>query len=116
MSARTGGRLAGWLRPLFYLGRNRISQIGVGLTTSAAVTLVGFWLFETMDSKPVHPYSGIVFILVLPFFFLLGLLLIPVGIFFERRRLRPKGLFPRITRKWTSPTRTSAARSSSSPA
>ena len=94
MTEAKSGPLVGWLRPLFYLGRNRISQIGVGLTTSAAVTLVGFWLFETMDSKPVHPYSGIVFILVLPFFFLLGLLLIPVGIFFERRRLRREGTLP----------------------
>jgi nitrate/TMAO reductase-like tetraheme cytochrome c subunit len=94
MTEAKSGPLAGWLRPLFYLGRNRVSQIGVGLTTSAAVTLVGFWLFETMNSKPVHPYSGIVFILVLPFFFLLGLLLIPVGISFERRRLRREGTLP----------------------
>ncbi|MEO8586709.1 MAG: NapC/NirT family cytochrome c [Acidobacteriota bacterium] len=94
MTEAKSGPLSGWLRPLFYLGRNRVSQIGVGLTTSAAVTLVGFWLFETMNSKPVHPYSGIVFILVLPFFFLLGLLLIPVGIFFERRRLRREGTLP----------------------
>jgi hypothetical protein len=94
MTEAKSGPLSGWLRPLFYLGRNRVSQIGVGLTTSAAVTLVGFWLFETMNSKPVHPYSGIVFILVLPFFFLLGLVLIPVGIFFERRRRRLDGTLP----------------------
>ena len=94
MSAGTGGRLAGWLRPIFYLGRNRVSQLGVALTTSAAVTLIGFWLFEVTNSKPVHPYSGILFILVLPFFFLLGLVLIPIGIFFERRRLRREGTLP----------------------
>jgi nitrate/TMAO reductase-like tetraheme cytochrome c subunit len=94
MTEAKSGLLSGWLRPLFYLGRNRVSQIGVGLTTSAAVTLVGFWLFETTNSKPVHPYSGIVFILVLPFFFLLGLVLIPVGITFERRRLRQEGSLP----------------------
>src|ERR1017187_7676129 len=94
MSAGTGGRLAGWLRPIFYLGRNRVSQLGVALTTSAAITLIGFWLFEAMNSKPVHPYSGILFILVLPFFFLLGLVLIPVGILFERRRLRREGTLP----------------------
>jgi nitrate/TMAO reductase-like tetraheme cytochrome c subunit len=94
MSAGTGGPLAGWLRPIFYLGRNRASQLGVALTTSAAVTLVGFWLFEATNSRPVHPYSGILFILVLPFFFLLGLVLIPVGILFERRRLRREGTLP----------------------
>ena len=65
MSARPGGRLAVWLRPIFYLGRNRLSQLGVALTTSSAVTLIGFWLFEVTNSKPVHPYSGILFILVL---------------------------------------------------
>ena len=94
MTEAKPGPLSGWLRPLFYLGRNRVSLIGAGLATSAAVTLVGFWLFEMMNSKPVHPYSGIVFILVLPFFFLLGLLLIPVGIFFERRRLHRDGTLP----------------------
>ena len=94
MSARPGGRLAVWLRPIFYLGRNRVSQVGVALTTSSAVTLIGFWLFEALNSRPVHPYSGILFILVLPFFFLLGLLLIPVGILFERRRLRREGTLP----------------------
>ena len=55
MSAGTGGRLAVWLRPIFYLGRNRVSQLGVALTTSAAITLIGFWLFEVTNSKPVHP-------------------------------------------------------------
>ncbi len=96
MTEAKPGPLSGWLRPFFYLGRNRISQIGVGLTTSAAVTLVGFWLFESMNSRPVNPYSGILFILVLPFFFLLGLLLIPIGIFFERRRLRKAGTLPAV--------------------
>src|ERR1017187_7291415 len=94
MSAGTGGRLAGWHSHIFYLGRNPASPPGVALTTSAAVTLIGFWLFEVTNSKPVHPYSGILFILVLPFFFLLGLVLIPIGIFFERRRLRREGTLP----------------------
>ena len=96
MEAERKNRLAEWLRPISYLGRNRVSELGVGMTTSASITLIGFWLFELMNTKPVHPYSGILFILVLPFFFLLGLLLIPIGIFFERRRLRSEGTLPTL--------------------
>ena len=58
MTEAKSGPLSGWLRPLFYLGRNRVSQIGVGLTTSAAVTLVGFWLFETMNESPAPQHGG----------------------------------------------------------
>ena len=40
-----------------------------------------------------NPYLGIVFFLILPAFFVLGLLLIPAGIYLERRR-RARGLEP----------------------
>ena len=94
MTSETGGRLRGWIRPLIYLGRNRLSQAGAILTTSSAFTLIAFWLFEAVNTRPVHPYSGILFILVLPFLFVLGLALIPIGILLERRRLRRTGQLP----------------------
>ncbi len=94
MTAEPAGLAARWIRPVLYLGRNRLSVFGAVLTTGAAFTLVGFWLIEATASKPIHPYAGIIFILVLPFLFLLGLALIPLGIWLERRRLQAAGTLP----------------------
>ena len=95
MTPEPAGLAARWIRPVLFLGRNRLSIFGAVLTTSAAF-LVGFWIIEATASKPLIPYAGIIFILVLPFLFLLGLLLIPVGIWAERRRLRAKGSLPSV--------------------
>ena len=66
MTAEPAGLAARWIRPLLFLGRNRLSIFGAILTTSAALALVGFWIIEASASKPLHPYAGIIFILVLP--------------------------------------------------
>ncbi len=96
MPPEPAGLAARWIRPIMFLGRNRLSIFGAVLTTGSALTLVGFWVIEATASRPLHPYAGIIFILVLPFLFLLGLLLIPIGIFFERRRLKKEGLLPSV--------------------
>ncbi|MBK9064281.1 MAG: NapC/NirT family cytochrome c [Acidobacteria bacterium] len=96
MTPEPAGLAARWMRPILYLGRNRLSILGAVLTTGAVFSLVGFWIIEANASKPLHPYAGIVFILVLPAFFLLGLVLIPIGIFFERRRLKKEGALPSV--------------------
>ena len=82
-----------YLRPVFYLGNNRLSQLGVVLTTASAVTIITFYTTEFFGVH-VSPYAGIVFFLVLPVFFLLGLLLIPLGIALRYRRERAAGLLP----------------------
>ena len=92
--AEPGGRARSFLRRVFFLGRNRISTAGAVITTASAVTMVGFWIVESMQTHPVHPYDGIVLFLILPFVFVLGLLLIPLGVLVQRRKLRARGELP----------------------
>jgi hypothetical protein len=83
-----------WIRLLYRLGENTISLIGVVLTTSSAVTLIAFWIYDFVLPGPPHPYVGILLFLILPALFVMGLLLIPIGIFFYRRKLRSAGELP----------------------
>jgi nitrate/TMAO reductase-like tetraheme cytochrome c subunit len=87
-------RLKDWLRPAVYLGQNPISLTGAILTTSAAVILIAFWGFLIERGGPVHPYYGMLFFLVLPAIFILGLILMPLGAWLRRRKLRASGQLP----------------------
>ncbi len=78
------------------LSQNRLSLIGVVLTTSSAITLIGFWIYDFMLPGPPHPYIGILLFLLLPRVFDLGLVLIPVGIVLRWRKLRGAGELPTI--------------------
>ena len=86
--------MAGWFRPAFYLGNNAVTMLGAVLTTSAATTLLSFWIFEIVKGGPVHPYAGIIFFLILPGVFVAGLVLIPLGALWRRRKLRTRGELP----------------------
>jgi hypothetical protein len=66
-----------------------ISRAGVVLATASGITLL--W-FLAMGSLSVNPYLGILFFFVLPGLFLLGLLLIPLGILLRRRSQRRAGV------------------------
>jgi len=88
--------LRDWGRFLYYLSQNTISLVGVVLTTSSAITLIGFWIYDFMLSGPPHPYVGILLFLILPGIFVLGLLLIPLGILLRRKKLRDAGELPTI--------------------
>ncbi len=85
-----------WLRPFSYLGRNWLTLIGAILTTSSALTLIVFWIYATLQAKPVHPYAGIVLYLGIPSVFVLALILIPAGLWWERYRVKRKWLHPDI--------------------
>src|SRR6185369_12884653 len=85
-----------WVRPAVFLGRNPITLVGAVLTTSAAITMLGFWAFELLQAGPVHPYAGIVFFFILPGIFVLGLLLMPLGGLLRRYRLRQQGKLPHV--------------------
>jgi nitrate/TMAO reductase-like tetraheme cytochrome c subunit len=87
-------RLALWFRPAFYLGHNATTLTGAVLTTSAGITLVSFWVFEIIRGGPIHPYTGIVFFLLLPGVFVAGLVLMPVGALWRRRKLHLAGQLP----------------------
>ncbi len=91
-SGEFGGRR---FRPLVFLANNPISLIGIGLTTATALTLVGFWVVAVFGhGGSANPYVGIIFDLCLPALFVLGLLLIPLGIWWKKRSLRATGQLP----------------------
>ncbi len=82
-----------WISPVVYLSNNWISLIGVVLVTAATV----IWLFllpVTLRGGIAHPYLGILVYLMLPTVFVAGLILIPVGIYWKRRRQRAAGQYP----------------------
>ncbi len=67
------------------LARNILSITGAALTTvSALIFLVVFGL--DLLGMHTNPYMGIVFFLILPTVFVFGLVLIPIGVWIERRR------------------------------
>lgn len=90
-----GGFRENWARPFLFLGNNPISLIGGALTTASAMILIGFWVIDVVArSGPASPYVGIVVDLCLPGLFILGLVLIPVGMLLRRRRLKATGQLP----------------------
>jgi len=83
------------VRPLLFLGNNPISLIGGAITTASAMILIGFWVVAFFGhGGPASPYVGIVVDLCLPGLFILGLILIPVGMLLRRRRLKAAGQLP----------------------
>jgi hypothetical protein len=79
--------------------RNPLSIMGAVLTTVTAILFLTFFVFESAGwADHSNPYLGIIFFIVLPTFFIAGLLLIPLGVWFERRR-RLHGLAPSL-REW----------------
>src|SRR5215470_20144686 len=80
-----------WLRLLYFLGQNPISFVGAVLTTTGAITLIAFWFYDFLLPGPAHPYIGILLFLILPGVFVLGLLLIPIGILLRRHKLKAQG-------------------------
>ena len=82
-----------WLSPIVFLSNNVISLIGVVIVTIGGFT----WLLLlpiTIRGGYLHPYLGILVYLFLPAFFLVGLVLIPVGLYWNRRRQRKLGSYP----------------------
>ena len=89
-----GARIRNGIRPLVHLGQNGLTRTGAALTTSAALTMIAFWIAEVIRDRPAHPYAGIALFLILPALFVLGLVLMPLGIWWQRRRLRQGGVLP----------------------
>ena len=73
--------------------RHPLSVAGVGVVTLSAMVFL-FVLLLDMFGLHTNPYMGIVFFLIIPMFFVGGLLLVPAGMFLERRRAA-RGLAPR---------------------
>ena len=83
-----------WVRPALFFGNNPISLAGGALTTASGVTLIGYWLVDLLGRPFDNPYLGIIFFLILPALFVIGLALIPLGIFIRRRKLQREGAVP----------------------
>ena len=83
-----------WVRPALFFGNNPISLAGGAITTAAGVTMIGYWMVELFGRPNENPYLGIIFFLLLPFLFIAGLVLIPVGVFLRRRLLQKAGQIP----------------------
>jgi nitrate/TMAO reductase-like tetraheme cytochrome c subunit len=84
----------GWVRPALFFGNNPISLAGGAITTASGVTMIAYWLVEIFGRSNENPYLGIIFFLLLPGLFILGLALIPVGVFLRRRTLQKAGQIP----------------------
>lgn len=82
-----------WARTIFrVLGQNRLSQVGVVVTTAIGISMLFLWIIEGLQTAGhQHPYAGILLFLVLPALFVAGLVLIPVGFVLQRRRDRREG-------------------------
>jgi hypothetical protein len=66
--------------------RNWVSFLGAALTTASAVVFLLFVFVELAGWFPPNPYLGIVTFLLLPAVFVVGLVLIPLGLWRARRR------------------------------
>ena len=85
------------LRPVLFYGNNWISLIGGALTTASALVLIGFWVVSIFGhAGSTNPYLGIIVDLCLPGLFVLGLLLIPLGIWIRWRALAKQGELPSV--------------------
>ena len=72
------------------MNKHPLSIVGAAVTTLAAVAFI-FVLFMDWLGLHTNPYLGIVFFFVIPAVFVLGLLMMPAGLWLNRRR-RAKGL------------------------
>ncbi|HEX4006553.1 MAG TPA: NapC/NirT family cytochrome c [Acidobacteriaceae bacterium] len=85
------------LRPVLFYGNNPLSLLGGALTSAAAFVLIGFWVVSIFGhGGSANPYIGIIFELFLPGLFILGLVLIPIGIWLRRRKLIGAGEVPAV--------------------
>lgn len=78
-----------WLWAFIRLfGRNIITALGATLTTTSALLILALAILGALRLYDT-PYVGIMAFLVLPGFFILGLILIPLGVYWERKRATP---------------------------
>jgi len=86
--ANAGSFRENWLRPFFFYGNNWLSLIGGAITTASAMVLIGFWVVSVFGhGGSSNPYLGILFELLLPGLFVMGLVLILIGILIRRAHL-----------------------------
>ena len=74
------------MRPVFAAAlRSRLAAAGIALTTASALLFLALIAFELFGYLQ-NPYAGILVFIMVPALFALGLLLIPLGLWLDRRR------------------------------
>src|SRR5579872_3848221 len=68
-----------------HLIKNPISLIGLALAAVALANIIFLVLIDLLASQP-SPYIGVLAYMVAPAFLVFGLILVPAGMFWERRR------------------------------
>ncbi len=85
-----------WRSVLGMFWRNWITMLGTSITTASAFLILGF-LAQSFMGVQQSPYVGILAFLILPGVFVFGLLMIPVGLWWDhrsRRLARERGMAP----------------------
>jgi hypothetical protein len=80
----------GYIRNLI---RHPLSLVGVGLVILSGVSILFLFLIEAITGR-ANPYIGIFTYIVYPALLMLGLIIVPVGVFLERRRQVKRGGLP----------------------
>src|SRR6187431_2209997 len=66
--------------------RNPISLAGIAIATAGAIVFLVLLALE-LSGQIINPYAGLLVFVAVPAFFVLGLLLIPIGAVRQRRRV-----------------------------
>src|SRR6266498_1368686 len=74
--------------------RHPLSLIGAGVVILSGVSILFLFLIEAITGRS-NPYLGIFTYMIYPALLLVGLILVPAGIFLERRRRVRVGDLPR---------------------
>ncbi len=90
-------RVVPWVRSAAFLSQNWVTLLGAVLTTTSAISMIAFWVFEIVvgGGALTYPYAGIILFLALPAVFVIGLLLIPIGAGWRHHRLWARGELPK---------------------
>jgi hypothetical protein len=75
------------VRNLAALARHPLSIVGALVATAAAVVFIAL-LIAALAGMFHNPYAGLVVFVAIPALFVLGLLLVPLGMWLQQRRLR----------------------------
>src|SRR6478735_6142261 len=70
----------------FVLTRHWLSLAGAALATTAGITLLFIGPLRVRGHAD-NPYVGIITLMIVPMFFFLGLLLIPIGVYLSKHRI-----------------------------
>jgi len=82
------------------LVKNTISLIGTALAASSLTLFITLFIIQTIGLEG-GAYLGILTFIGLPALFVIGLILIPIGIHRENNSSRPRRATRRTSRSWT---------------